>query len=75
MAHQRVDDRDDKAIVQAVIGLGRGLNMKVTAEGVVTREQAEILRAWRCDETQGYYFGHPVPVEQLTELLKTKCSA
>ncbi|MCH7929702.1 MAG: EAL domain-containing protein, partial [Proteobacteria bacterium] len=70
-----VDDRDDRAIVQAVIGLGRGLNMKVTAEGVETREQVEILRAWQCDEAQGYYFGRPVPAEQLIGLLKTKCSA
>ncbi len=70
-----VNDRDDRAIVQAVIGLGRGLNMKVTAEGVETREQVEILRAWQCDEAQGYYFGRPIPADQLTELLKTQCSA
>ena len=70
-----VDDRDDRAIVQAVIGLGHGLNMTVTAEGVETREQVEILRGWQCDEAQGYYFGRPVPAEQLIGLLKTECTA
>ena len=70
-----VDDRDDRAIVQAVIGLGRGLNMSVTAEGVETREQVEMLKSWDCDEAQGYYFGRPVPADDLVDLLKTGLSA
>ena len=70
-----VDDRDDRAIVQAVIGLGRGLGMAVTAEGVETKEQLEILRSWRCDEAQGYYFSRPVPAHELAALLTTPCSA
>jgi diguanylate cyclase (GGDEF)-like protein/PAS domain S-box-containing protein len=70
-----VDDRDDKAIVQAVIGLGRGLNMSVTAEGVETREQLEILKAWKCDEAQGFYFGRSMPADELVGLLKTRYAA
>jgi EAL domain-containing protein (putative c-di-GMP-specific phosphodiesterase class I) len=70
-----VDDRDDRAIVQAVIGLGRGLNLSVTAEGVETAEQVAILKDWKCDEAQGFYFGRPVPADELVDLLRTRCSA
>lgn len=47
------------AIVQAVIGLGRGLGMPVVAEGVETSEQLDRLRAEGCDVVQGYHIGRP----------------
>jgi diguanylate cyclase len=55
---------DAAAIVHAVVSLGRGLGMKVTAEGVETAEQHLFLRAAGVHSMQGYRFGRPgVPGE------------
>ena len=51
------------AIVQAVIGLGRGLGMPVVAEGVETSEQLDRLRAEGCDVVQGYHIGRPAIID------------
>jgi diguanylate cyclase (GGDEF)-like protein/PAS domain S-box-containing protein len=61
---------DDTTIVKAVIGMARGLKLRVIAEGVETREELAFLRAYRCDEAQGYYFSRPVPSQQFALLLK-----
>jgi diguanylate cyclase (GGDEF)-like protein/PAS domain S-box-containing protein len=61
---------DDTTIVKAVIGMARGLKLRVIAEGVETAEEVAFLRAYRCDEAQGYYFGRPVPAQQFAMLLK-----
>ena len=50
---------DAAAIVHAVVSLGRGLGMKVTAEGVETPEQHLFLRAAGVHSMQGYRFGRP----------------
>ncbi|HQZ45365.1 MAG TPA: EAL domain-containing protein, partial [Usitatibacteraceae bacterium] len=47
-------------IVEAIIGLAHGLGLHVTAEGIETQEQADILRGLDCDRLQGYYFGGPL---------------
>lgn len=64
-----VDVAQDKAIVEAVIRLGHGLNLTVTAEGVETEEVASLLRAWNCDEAQGYLFSRPLEADDLITLL------
>jgi diguanylate cyclase (GGDEF)-like protein len=61
---------DDTAIVKAVIGMARGLKLRVIAEGVESPEEAAFLRAYRCEEAQGYYFSRPVPPRQFAMLLK-----
>jgi EAL domain-containing protein (putative c-di-GMP-specific phosphodiesterase class I) len=50
------------AILRAVIGIGRGLDIPVLAEGVETETQLTLLRAEGCAEAQGYLFGRPEPV-------------
>ena len=50
---------DAAAIVHAVVSLGRGLGMKVTAEGVETAEQHLFLRAAGVHSMQGFRFGKP----------------
>jgi diguanylate cyclase (GGDEF)-like protein/PAS domain S-box-containing protein len=62
---------DDTTIVKAVIGMARGLKLRVIAEGVETREELAFLRAYRCDEAQGYYFSRPVLPQQFAKLLKS----
>ena len=54
-------DMDDKAIVDAVIGLGHSLNLEVVAEGVEEVEQHEYLRDKGCDFIQGFLFAKPLP--------------
>lgn len=51
-----------RAIVAAITGLARGLDMDVTAEGVETAEQLTILKAAGCTNVQGYYFARPQPL-------------
>jgi EAL domain-containing protein (putative c-di-GMP-specific phosphodiesterase class I) len=58
-------DSDDLAISRAVIELARGLGMDVIAEGVETREQADVLAASGCEFAQGYFFGRPEDPEKL----------
>jgi diguanylate cyclase (GGDEF)-like protein/PAS domain S-box-containing protein len=57
------DNHYSATIVRAVIGLGRGLNLPVMAEGVETPEQLAFLARESCDEVQGYHIGRPAPIE------------
>ena len=52
----------------AVLGLGRGLNLPVVAEGVETLDQAAALRDGGCDELQGYLIGRPLPIIAYSQL-------
>jgi len=63
-------DRDDKAIVAAIIALGHSLGLNVIAEGVETTAQLELLRKKGCNEMQGYLFSRPVPAADMTQLLQ-----
>jgi EAL domain-containing protein (putative c-di-GMP-specific phosphodiesterase class I) len=60
---------DAAAIVHAVVSLGRGLGMKVTAEGVESYDQQLFLRAAGINSMQGYRFGRPCPAEAITHRL------
>ena len=62
---------DETSIVTAVISMGRSLKLRVIAEGVETREEAEFLKALQCEEAQGYHFSRPVPPQHFAELLVT----
>ena len=61
---------DDLAIVNAIIQLGKTLQLKVIAEGVETAEQADILAGLGCDEVQGYFFARPQPAPELPGWIK-----
>ncbi|OCJ07624.1 diguanylate cyclase [Rhizobium sp. AC27/96] len=54
-----------KAIVRAVLTLGKSLEIPVLAEGVETNHQLEILRVEGCDEAQGFFLGRPQPIGQI----------
>jgi len=56
-------------IVRAVIGLARGLELPVAAEGVETEGQLAILAHEGCDEIQGFLLGRPYPIEDYAELV------
>jgi diguanylate cyclase (GGDEF)-like protein/PAS domain S-box-containing protein len=63
------DSADDKAIVQAIVGLGRALSLTVTAEGIETAEHLALLKAVACDEGQGYFLSRPLDVDAFNGLL------
>lgn len=63
-------DSDDKAIIEAIIAMGKTLSLNVVAEGVETPEQDKFLREKICDEMQGFYFSKPIAPDQFADLLR-----
>ncbi|MGZ3253347.1 MAG: putative bifunctional diguanylate cyclase/phosphodiesterase [Burkholderiaceae bacterium] len=63
-------DADDAAIVTAIIGLAKSLNLRVIAEGVEKKLQLDFLRKGDCDEMQGYFFSKPIPAADFEALLR-----
>ena len=61
---------DDAALVQAIITVGRGLDKRIVAEGVESREQMRYLVDRRCTEMQGFFFGKPLPAFALADTLR-----
>ncbi len=55
------DDREDSAIVQALVATGHALDLTVVAEGIETEIQRAFLAGIGCDEGQGFFFSHPQP--------------
>jgi len=60
---------DCVAIVRAISGLGRSLNITTTAEGVETMDQLDWLRAEGCNEVQGFLFSAAKPAAEIERLL------
>ena len=65
-----IEDPDDSAIANAVVSLGRALNMRVVAEGVERLDQQRALESWGCDLMQGYLYSRPIPIHELTTWLR-----
>jgi diguanylate cyclase (GGDEF)-like protein len=62
-------NRQSEAIIRAVIGLGRGLDLPITAEGVETQAQLDFLTHESCQEVQGYFIGRPCPIADYAEVV------
>jgi diguanylate cyclase (GGDEF)-like protein len=56
-------------LLQAILGVGRSLSLRVIAEGIETEEQLETVRAMGCEMVQGFLLGRPAPAEALEGLL------
>ncbi len=66
-----VADRSADEIVRAVIGLGRGLNIPIVAEGVETEEQRAFLEEAECQNLQGHLIGRAEPIAEYSGLTGT----
>jgi diguanylate cyclase (GGDEF)-like protein/PAS domain S-box-containing protein len=63
------------AVINAIIGLGHTLGLKVVAEGVEHAADAGQLRAAGCDELQGFHYSRPLPAEQAQQWIRAHASA
>lgn len=65
-----IGDENGEKLLHYIIKLGQNLGLRVTAEGVETKEQMEFLRELQCDDIQGYYLSKPLPADEFEKLLK-----
>ena len=61
--HDLLTDAASEAIVKSVISLGKGLDLRLVAEGVETEAHARLLTQLGCTELQGYFFQPPVAAD------------
>jgi diguanylate cyclase (GGDEF)-like protein len=66
---------DADAIIRAIVGLGKSLRIPVTAEGVETREQLQLVRVEGCDEAQGYLISRPIQAAFVPALLSSRAAS
>ncbi|MEX2495240.1 MAG: EAL domain-containing protein [Woeseia sp.] len=55
------DSSTNGRVVQAIVALGKAMNLEVVAEGVETEEQLNLVRKFGCDLAQGFFIGRPMP--------------
>jgi EAL domain-containing protein (putative c-di-GMP-specific phosphodiesterase class I) len=73
--HDLPQNSEDKAICQAIIAMGKSLDLTVVAEGVETLEQQTFLHDHACDEMQGFYFSRPITGDAFAALLRQRIQA
>ncbi|MGV8992438.1 MAG: EAL domain-containing protein [Thiobacillus sp.] len=66
---QDLDREENISIVNAMVAMGRGMNLNVIAEGVETEAQRARLEQMQCHEVQGYYYSSPLSGQEATTLL------
>jgi len=62
-------DKNNAAIVKAIVQLAHHMNVSLVAEGVEDEATFRFLQAERCDEVQGYFFSRPLPAEEFERML------
>lgn len=67
-----IENRSDQAIVQAILGMAKGLSMRTVAEGVETEDQLTFLREAGCSQGQGFWFAKPMPLSELIGWLQER---
>ncbi|SIN80168.1 EAL domain-containing protein [Halodesulfovibrio marinisediminis] len=60
---------EDQIIITAILEMGKRKNIKVTAKGVETSEQLQLLQRKECSEGQGRYFHQPMNVEETEKFM------
>lgn len=65
-----LEDENDRIIVHAVTSLAHDLNLKVTAEGVESKEILDELKSYHCDIVQGYFLSKPIKLKEIIKWIK-----
>lgn len=68
------DSGADVALTEAIIAMGKALQLTVVAEGVECGAQEEFLRSRLCDQYQGYYINKPLDAVAFIEVLRAGCA-
>ena len=64
---ESVASKSSIVIMEKIIEMAKGLNIRVICEGVETKEQVDILRDLGCTMVQGYYYDRPIPMDEFLE--------
>lgn len=62
-----LDDTNDATIARTIVTLAQSLGLGVIAEGVESQEQLDFLAELHCYAYQGYFFSHPLPIDEFEE--------
>ena len=63
------DSKQSDALVKAIVAMGHALDLDVVAEGVETAEHVAFLKNLSCHTAQGYFFGKPMPAEEVKDMI------
>ncbi len=66
------DNQSSRSITEAIIGLGRTLNLKVVGEGIESEEAMDFLRDHGCDQVQGFLFSRPLPPDEFVSWCRNR---
>ncbi len=66
------DSKRSRTIIRSIIKMIKDLDIEVIAEGIETKEQADMLLKCGCELMQGYYFSKPIPAKEYEKMLKEK---
>jgi diguanylate cyclase (GGDEF)-like protein/PAS domain S-box-containing protein len=66
----KLNDPNNRKVVNSIINLAESLEMDCIAEGIETQEEWDYFKKKKCDRLQGYFFSKPLPKIQITKLLK-----
>jgi EAL domain-containing protein (putative c-di-GMP-specific phosphodiesterase class I) len=64
-----LNNPDDLAIIESILGLASAFRLQTIAEGAETQEQVERLLQLGCEQAQGYGIAHPMPADAVTDWL------
>lgn len=59
-----------RQVVSAVVGMAHGMELKLVAEGIETKEEAESMHNEKIDYIQGYYYSKPLPMPEALMFLR-----
>lgn len=70
--HKMADSPSSRSITEAIIGLGRTLNLMVVGEGIESEDALEFLRDHGCDQVQGFLFSEPLPPAEFVSWCRSR---
>jgi EAL domain-containing protein (putative c-di-GMP-specific phosphodiesterase class I)/GGDEF domain-containing protein len=62
-------DHGNQQIVRSILHLAESLQLQTVAEGVEDERSLDLLRAWGCDQAQGFFIHRPAPADDLSQML------